>query len=130
MSSSSGRRSWPGCVRCATKKRRGRHMRPRPGHRRETEMASTIWTREPLNVLGKATIVTLIASLIGFTALQLSVGLVLPPVLFVMLGELIVIALIVTGWLWAPVLGAMVGIGTILGGVGVQPYAQYHIEHP
>ncbi len=93
-------------------------------------MATTIWTREPLNVLGKATIVTLIASLIGFTALQLSVGLVLPPVLFVMLGELIVIALIATGWFWAPVLGAMIGIGTIVGGVGVQPYAQYHIEHP
>lgn len=93
-------------------------------------MATTVWTREPLNLLGKATIVVLIASFVGFIALQLSVGLLIPPVLFVMLGELIVIALIATGWLWAPVLSALVGIGTIVGGVGAQPYAQYHIEHP
>jgi plastocyanin len=93
-------------------------------------LTEQVWTRQPLTVLGKATIAAVVASFIGFIALQLSVGLLLPPVLIVMLGELAVIALIATGWLWAPVLGAMVGLGTIIGGVGAQPYAQYHIEHP
>jgi plastocyanin len=93
-------------------------------------VATSIGTRQSLNVLGKATLAAVTASFVGFIALQLSVGLVLPPVLIVMLGELIVLALIATGWLWAPVLGALVGVGTIIGGVGSQPYAQYHLEHP
>jgi plastocyanin len=93
-------------------------------------MTSQIWTRQPLTVLSNATIAAVLVSFIGFIALQLSVGLLIPPVLIVMLGELVVIALIATGWLWATVLGAMVGLGTIIGGVGAQPYAQYHLEHP
>ena len=93
-------------------------------------MATTIWTRQPLTVLGKATIAAVTASFIAFIALQLSVGLLLPPVLIVMLSELVVIALTAVGWRWAPLLGAVVGVGTIIGGVGTQPYAQYHLEHP
>jgi hypothetical protein len=66
-----------------------------------------IWTRQSLTALGRATIAAVSVSFIGFIALQISVGLLIPPVLIVMLGELVVIALIAAGWRWAPALGAL-----------------------
>jgi plastocyanin len=93
-----------------------------------------IWTRRPLATLGHLTIAALIGSALSFAILLLTIFLatsafILP--LFIVAVSLIVVAGVVASSVrWTPLLGALSGLGTMIGGVFTQQYFVYHLTHP
>ncbi len=62
--------------------------------------------------------------------LLLTIGTFILPLLIVALALLVVAGIIVTGIRWTPLLGALAGSGTMIGGVFSQQYFLYHLTHP
>jgi plastocyanin len=93
-----------------------------------------IWSRQPLATLGKLTAAALLGSALAFATLLLTIllatGTVILPVLIVAAVLLVVAGIVATGLRWAPLLGALVGLGTMIGGVFTQQYFVYHLTHP
>jgi plastocyanin len=93
-----------------------------------------IWTRRPLAALGKLTIAALIGSALGFSTLFLTIllatGAFIMPLFIVAVTLFIVAGIVATGIRWTPLLGALLGLGTLIGGVFTQQYFIYHLTHP
>jgi hypothetical protein len=92
-----------------------------------------IWSRQPLATLGKLTAAALIGSALAYATLLLTIllsGAFVLPLLIVAVVLLFVAGIIATGLRWAPLLGALVGLGTMIGGVFTQQYFVYHLTHP
>ena len=93
-----------------------------------------IWSRQPLATLGKLTIATLIGSALGFATLLLTILLAtdafIMPLFIVAVALFIVAAIVATGVRWTPLLAALIGLGTLIGGVFTQQYFVYHLTHP
>jgi plastocyanin len=92
-----------------------------------------IWSRQPLAALGKLTAAALFGSALAFALLLLTIllaGAFVLPLLIVAVVLLVVAGIIATGLRWAPLLGALVGLGTLIGGVFTQQYFVYHLTHP
>ena len=93
-----------------------------------------IWSRRPLAALGNLTTAALIGSALGFTTLLLTIllatGVFIIPLFIVAVALFIVAGLVATGLRWTPLLGALMGLGTLIGGVFTQQYFVYHLTHP
>jgi hypothetical protein len=93
-----------------------------------------IWSRRPLAALGKLTVAALIGSALGYITLLLTIlvatGAFIMPLFIVAVALLIVAGIIATGIRWTPMLGALMGLGTLIGGVFTQQYFVYHLTHP
>jgi hypothetical protein len=93
-----------------------------------------ILSRQPLATLGKLTAAALLGAALAFTILLLTIfqatGTLVPPLLIVAVVLFIVAGIVVTGVRWTPLLGALMGLGTIIGGVFTQQYFVYHLTHP
>jgi plastocyanin len=92
------------------------------------------WSRRPLAALGKLTVVALIGSALGFATLLLTIllatGAFIMPLFIVAVALFIVAGIVATGVRWTPLLGAIMGLGTLIGGVFTQQYFVYHLTHP
>lgn len=93
-----------------------------------------IWSRQPLATLGKLTVAALIGAALAFAILLLTIllatGAIILPLLIVAVALLVVAGIVSTGVRWTPLLGALVGLGTMIGGVFTQQYFVYHLTHP
>jgi hypothetical protein len=92
-----------------------------------------IWSRQPLAALGKLTAAALFGAGLAFATLLLTIllaGAFVLPLLIVAVSLLLVAGIIATGLRWAPLLGALLGLGTLIGGVFTQQYFVYHLTHP
>lgn len=93
-----------------------------------------ILARQPLATLGKLTVAALIGAALAFAILLLTIflatGTIILPLLIVAVVLLVVAGIVATGVLWTPLLGALMGLGTIIGGVFTQQYFVYHLTHP
>jgi plastocyanin len=92
-----------------------------------------IWSRQPLAALGKLTAAALFGAGLAFALLLLTIllaGAFVLPLLIVAVSLLLVAGIIATGLRWAPLLGALLGLGTLIGGVFTQQYFVYHLTHP
>ena len=88
---------------------------------------SALRLRQPLNPLSRLTLAGLLISALAFGLLLLLIGQVIVAIAIVIACLLIASALIIAGWRWSPLLGAFMGVGTIIGG---QSYTLYHLAHP
>lgn len=98
-------------------------------------MSSNVsWRRQPLATLGKLTAVALLGAALAFAILLLTIllatGTIVLPLLIVAVVLLIIAGIVATGVRWTPLLGALVGLGTMIGGVFTQQYFVYHLTHP
>ena len=93
-----------------------------------------ILARQPLATLGKLTAAALLGAALAFAILLLTIlqstGTLVPALLIVAVVLLIVAGIVVTGVRWTPLLGALMGLGTMIGGVFTQQYFVYHLTHP
>jgi len=93
-----------------------------------------IWSRQPLATLGKLTVAALIGAAVAFTMLLLTIllatGAMVLPLLIVAVALLVIAGIVATGVRWTPLLGALTGLGTMIGGVFTQQYFLYHLTHP
>ncbi|HEY6407957.1 MAG TPA: hypothetical protein VIY29_10865 [Ktedonobacteraceae bacterium] len=93
-----------------------------------------ILSRQPLATLGKLTVAALIGDALAFAILLLTIllatGAIILPLLIVTVVLLVVAGIVATGVRWTPLLGALIGLGTIIGGVFTQQYFVYHLTHP
>ncbi len=87
-------------------------------------------SRRPLAVLGKITIASLLGEALAYFLLLLAIGIFVLPLFIVTLALLAVTGVIATGLRWTPLLGAMAGLGTMIGGIFSQQYFVYHLTHP
>ncbi len=91
-------------------------------------------SRQPLATLGKLTAAALIGAALAFAILLLTIFLatdaIVPPLLIVAIALLVVAGIVATGVRWTPLLGALAGLGTMIGGVFTQQYFVYHLTHP
>jgi hypothetical protein len=91
---------------------------------------NVIFSRQKLSVLGKRTAAALLGEALAYFLLLLAIGTFVLPLLIVGLALLIVAGIVVTGIRWTPLLGAMTGLGTMIGGVFSQQYFVYNLTHP
>lgn len=100
----------------------------------QTTQHRGIFSRLPLVTLGKLTVAALIGDALAFAILLLTIllagGGVIMPLLIVTLALLVVAAIVASGVRWTPLLGALMGLGTMIGGVFTQQYFVYHLTHP
>lgn len=100
----------------------------------QTTTYKGIWSRQPLATLGKLTTAALIGATLAFAMLLLTIflatGALIMPLLIVAVALLVVAGIVATGVRWTPSIGALVGLGTMIGGVFTQPYFVYHLTHP
>lgn len=93
-----------------------------------------ILSRQPLATLGKLTAAALLGAALAFAILLLTIflatGTFVPPLLIVAVVLLVVAGTVVTGVRWTPLLGALMGLGTMIGGIFTQQYFVYHLTHP
>jgi len=93
-----------------------------------------IFSRQPLATLGKLTAAALLGSTLAFGVLLLTIfvatNVMILPLLIITIVLLVVAALVATGLRWTPLLGALMGLGTMIGGVFTQQYFVYHLTHP
>lgn len=89
-----------------------------------------LWRRQSLAPLGIVTIVALIGLALSISALMIVAGQIIPALLILAVISLIVAGLVATGVRWLPLLGALYGIGTMIGGFVSQQYLPYHLTHP
>jgi plastocyanin len=96
--------------------------------------SSVLWGRQPLALLGKLTAAALLGAALAFAILLLTIllasGAMVLPLLIVAIALLIVAGIVASGVRWTPLLGALMGLGTIIGGVFTQQYFVYHLTHP
>jgi hypothetical protein len=89
---------------------------------------------QPLATLGKLTAAALGASALAFAILALTIllatGTIIQPLVLVAVALLIVAGIVFTGMRWTPLLGALTGLWTMIGGVFTQQYFVYHLTHP
>lgn len=89
--------------------------------------------RQLLAPLGKLTVAALLGAALAFATLLLTIlvaGSFVMPLLIVAIVLLVVAGIVATGYRWTPLLGALMGLGTIIGGVFTQQYFVYHLTHP
>ena len=95
---------------------------------------SILWERQSLAALGKLTAAALLGAALAFAILWLTIllatGAFILPLFIVAAALLVVAGIVATGVRWTPLLGALVGLGTIIGGVFTQQYFVYHLRHP
>lgn len=89
-----------------------------------------ILSRRPLAVLDKLTIAALLGEALAYLLLLLTIGTFVLPLLIVALALLVVAGVVATGFRWAPLVGALSGLGTLIGGIFSQQYFVYHLVHP
>src|SRR5215469_925008 len=93
-----------------------------------------LWSRQPLAALGKLTAAALLGAALAFAILWLTIllatGAFILPLFIVAVSLLVVAGIVASGVRWTPLLGAFVGLGTIIGGVFTQQYFVYHLRHP
>jgi hypothetical protein len=93
-----------------------------------------IWSRQPLAALGKLTTAALIGCALGYVTLLLTIllatGAFIMPLFIVAVALFIIAGIVATGVRWTPLLGALIGLGTLIGGVFTQQYFVYHLTHP
>jgi plastocyanin len=93
-----------------------------------------VLSRQPLTALGKLTVAALIGETLAFAILLLTIllatGSIILPLLIVAVVLLVVASIVATGVRWTPLLGALVGLGTMIGGIFTQQYFVYHLTHP
>jgi len=93
-----------------------------------------ILLRQPLATLGRLTVAALMGDTLAFAMLLLTIllgtGALVLPLLIVAISLLVVACIVVTGVRWTPLLGALMGLGTLIGGVFTQQYFVYHLTHP
>ncbi len=96
--------------------------------------SSVLLSRQPLGILGKLTAAALLSAALAFAILWLTIllatGAFILPLFIVAISLLAVAGIVATGVRWTPLLGAFVGLGTIIGGVFTQQYFKYHLTHP
>lgn len=96
--------------------------------------SNVFWKRQSLAPLGKLTVVALLGTAFAFatllTTILLATGTVVMPLLIVAIVLLVVAGIVISGMRWATLLGALMGLGTIIGGVFTQQYFVYHLTHP
>ena len=96
--------------------------------------SSVLWRRQSLATLGKLTAAALLGAALAFAILLLTIylatGSIVLPLLIVAGALLVVAGIVATGVRWTPLLGALVGLGTMIGGVFTQQYFVYHLTHP
>jgi plastocyanin len=84
--------------------------------------------------LGKITAIALFGAALAFAILLLTIlfatGAMVLPLLIVAIALLLVAGIVATGVRWTPILGALIGLGTLIGGVFTQQYFVYHLAHP
>ena len=90
--------------------------------------------RQPLATLGKLTVAALLGDALAFLVLWLTIllssGAFVAQLIIVALSLLVVAGIVATGVRWTPLLGAVAGLGTMIGGVFTQQYFLYHLTHP
>jgi hypothetical protein len=91
---------------------------------------NVIFSRQKLSVLGKLTAAALLGEALAYFLLLLAIGTFILPLLIVALALLVVAGIVATGIRWTPLLGAIAGLGTMIGGVFSQQYFVYHLTHP
>lgn len=92
------------------------------------------WARRPLATLGKLTVAAIIGDALGFATLLLTIylgtGAFILPLFIVGVVLFVVAGIVATGVRWTPLIGALMGLGTLIGGVFTQQYFVYHLTHP
>lgn len=93
-----------------------------------------LWGRQALATLGILTIAALVGDALAFALLLLTIllgtGALIMPLLIVSIALFVVAGIAATGLRWTPLLGALAGLGTMIGGVFTQQYFVYHLAHP
>jgi hypothetical protein len=93
-----------------------------------------ILARRPLAALGKLTVAALIGDALGFAVLLILIAIggggFITPLFIVAVALLISAGIVATGVNWTPLLGTLLGLGTLIGGVFTQQYFLYHLTHP
>ncbi len=92
--------------------------------------SNVLWGRQSLAALGTLTVLALIGQALAFVSLMLIAGLIIPPLLILAVITLVIAGLVATGLRWAPLLGALYCIGTMIAGLVSQQYLPYHLTHP
>lgn len=81
---------------------------------------TTIWTRQPLLALGKLTAFALLGAGLAFAILLLTIfqstGTMVIALLIVTIVLLLAGGIVLTGIRWTPLLGVLMGLGTLIGG--------------
>jgi plastocyanin len=100
----------------------------------QTTTSEGILSRKPLATLGKLTAAAILGAALSFAVLLLTILLatnqVILPLLIVAVALLLAAGIIATGIRWTPLLGTLMGVGTLIGGVFTQQYFVYHLTHP
>ncbi len=86
--------------------------------------------RQPLAALGILTVLALLGQALALAGLMLVAGLIIPPLLILAVITLVVAGLVATGIRWAPLLGSLYSLGTLISGLVTQQYLPYHLTHP
>ncbi len=96
--------------------------------------SNSVLSRQPLATLGKLTATALLGAALAFAILLLTIllatGIIILPLLIVTIVLLIIAGIVATGLRWTPLLGALMGLGTLIGGVFTQQYFVYHLMYP
>src|SRR5215470_1934106 len=86
--------------------------------------------RQPLAALGILTVLASLGQALALAGLMLVAGLIIPPLLILAVITLVVAGLVATGIRWAPLLGSLYSLGTLISGLVTQQYLPYHLTHP
>jgi hypothetical protein len=93
-------------------------------------MTAQLWARQPVTALGKVMLGALLGSFIGLGAWQLWSGMMSLPITIIMACEAGAMALLSIGWVWAPLVGAVMGSAALIAGVGTQVDVRSHLARP
>lgn len=89
-----------------------------------------VWSRQRLAPLGMIVVLGLIGFALGFIALTIVEGLLIPPLVILSVISLVIAGLVATGVRWLPGLAALYCLVTMISGFVTNPYLPYHITHP